>query len=176
LLALIAEGQQAAIGTLYDRHGPAVLAYAVVRLENRHDAEEVVQDVFVTLWKRRSAMRLAGGSVLPWLLVTTRNLGANRARSRASATRRERRSAPSASAPDPVRSAELGELRATLTRAIAELPNTDRKLVEFCLADGLSYAEAARRTALTPGSVRNRLFRARTRLRQALDPVNGDIE
>lgn len=73
-------GDGDAFGVLFDRHRDRVFRHACRLAQTRHDAEDVVAAAFLELWRRRAEVRLVDGSVLPWLLVTSTNLGRNVAR------------------------------------------------------------------------------------------------
>ena len=75
-----------AFGQLFDLHRHRVFARALGLMENWHDAENVTAAAFFELWRRRRAVRIVHGSVLPWLLVTTVNLARNGRRSAMSAS------------------------------------------------------------------------------------------
>jgi RNA polymerase sigma-70 factor (ECF subfamily) len=70
-----------AFGRLFDLHRDRVYRRALGLLENQHDAEDVTAGAFFELWRKRRAVRLVAGSVLPWLLVTVVNLSRNLRRS-----------------------------------------------------------------------------------------------
>jgi len=168
LVARARAGDREAFGALYDRHVRPVYwqAYAVV---GRSDAaEDVAQETFVTAWRRLPAVA-ENASALPWLLVTARYLALN---ARRGEVRRERRTAEMpddvAATDDVAVAAEASDVRAEIARAVDRLSDTDRRLYELCLEDGLTYAEAADRLGLTHASVRNRLSRLRARLRADL--------
>ena len=80
LLRGLVGGDQRPLSILFDRHAAAVTRYAWALASNRQDVEEIVQDTFVTLWRRADAIAVPETSVLPWLLVTCRNTAANLAR------------------------------------------------------------------------------------------------
>ena len=61
----------------FEKYGSPVLRYALRVTNNSADAEEVVQETFVTAWAKRKSLDLASESLLPWLLVTCRNHAAN---------------------------------------------------------------------------------------------------
>ncbi|GIT79630.1 DNA-directed RNA polymerase sigma-70 factor [Leifsonia sp. LS1] len=177
LLAELAAGSKAAFSRLYDRHSRIVYAYAAARLTTRDDVEEISQDVFVTLWRKRSALSIAGESALPWLLVTCRNLILNRRRANQSAARR-RTDAPvddtlADTAPGPDAMTERAQLLALVEAAAARLPEPDRTIFELCIRGYASYEEAAVAAGISAGAVRNRLSRLRTRLRSELQTLRG---
>ncbi|MFP3467233.1 RNA polymerase sigma factor [Leifsonia sp. SIMBA_070] len=177
LLHRLASGSKAALATLYDRYSRVVYAYTAARLEPREDVEEISQDVFVTLWRRRSTIALAGESALPWLLVTSRNLIANRRRALQVVQKRRSDSPVDGSLadarPGPEELAESGQLLAYVEAAVRALPEPDRTVFELCIRGDHSYEEAALQVGLSPGAVRNRLSRLRGRLRNELRTLRG---
>ncbi|RDV43975.1 sigma-70 family RNA polymerase sigma factor (plasmid) [Streptomyces sp. L7] len=177
LLHALVDGHRRALGTLYDRHSRVIYAYIAARLNTREDIEEISQDVFVTLWRKRSSLTIAGDSLLPWLLVTTRNLIANRRRSLHSAEKRRASTAVDETMPDsrpgPAELSERKQLLAYVEAVAATLPEPDRTVFELCIRGNHSYEEAAAQAGITTGAVRNRLSRLRTRLRNELHTLRG---
>lgn len=166
VIARLSLGDLAALGLLYDRHADAVLRYAWSRLRTMSDAQEVLQDTFVTAWDRRSRVRALGGSALPWLLATAKNHSRNLARR--NTTRRSRQLNEASEASREVR----GELD-WINDAVDRLGPVDRRICELCLVEGYTYDEAARALGLSASTVGKRLQRARARLRKvALDNEN----
>lgn len=177
LLHTLVEGRRGALGPLYDRHSRVVYAYIAARLDAREDIEEVSQDVFVTLWRKRSTIAIVGDSLLPWLLVTSRNLVANRRRSLQAAEKRRARPGVDEAMPDsrpgPDEVVERSQLLAYVEAAAASLPEPDRTVFEICIRGGHSYEDAAAQAGITPGAVRNRISRLRARLRDELHTLRG---
>jgi len=177
LLRALSGGSTTALSALYDRHSRVVYAYTAARLDAREDVEEVSQDVFVTLWRKRATIELAGESALPWLLVTSRNLIANRRRSLHVHQKRRTDDPVDGSVPDPRPGpdvlAEQQQLLAYVESVVAALPEPDRTVFELCIRGSHSYDEAAAQVGITPGAVRNRLSRLRGRLRSELETLRG---
>ncbi|MDH2444261.1 RNA polymerase sigma factor [Amnibacterium sp. CER49] len=170
LLAATGPGAQAHFARVLRRHSGVLYAVAYRQIESVPDAEELVQDAFVLLWRKRARLGLVGDSALPWLIVTVKHLAANRRRAN------QRRGRHETSAPEVLSAADepAGEVRDLLDRAFARLPAMDAEIARLCLAEDLSYAEAAERLGLTEGAVRNRLSRARARLRDDLTEGRRD--
>ena len=82
LWARAGQGDGEAFGVVFDRHRDRVLGHALRLTRHRHDAEDVAALVFLEAWRRRAAVRVVDGSVLPWLLVTTGHVAQNAARAR----------------------------------------------------------------------------------------------
>ena len=96
LLATTGASAQAAFARVLRRHSGVLYAIAYRQLGTVHDAEEIVQDAFLLLWRKRGGIHLVGDSALPWLVVSVKNLAANRRRS---VQRRARHEAPDADLP-----------------------------------------------------------------------------
>lgn len=175
LLTRAAGGDRGAFAALYDRHvRPAYWqAYAIVR--DRHDAEDIAQDVFVTTWRKLAAIELVDESLLPWLLVTARYTALNKHRQ---TVRRESRreslddrlADTGASVEDTI---EADAVRAEIEKCVASLSSADRRLYELCINGDHSYAAAAAELGVSHGAVRNRLSRLRTQLRDDLATLRG---
>jgi RNA polymerase sigma-70 factor (ECF subfamily) len=171
LLRRLTAGDHRALAAVFDRHAIAVTRYAWAMATSRMDVEEIVQDTFVTVWRRSAAIVLAEASLLPWLLVTCRNLARNAAR-RAARNHADGLDALETSASGAFRShyrdvAARDELRWVLDE-IARLDPIDRRVCELCLLEGVPYADAATMLGMSSGAVKQRVSRNRARLRKAV--------
>ncbi|MET0990634.1 MAG: sigma-70 family RNA polymerase sigma factor [Glaciihabitans sp.] len=148
---------------MFDRHAPAVTRYAWALAGTRSDAAELVQDTFVTVW--RNAGRIAiEASALPWLLVTCRNHGRNLARKRA---REHATTLPDELVASPDDEDAKQELRWVIAE-IERLEPIDQRVCQLCLVEGRPYKDVAEILGITVGAVKQRVSRARTRLRKAV--------
>ncbi len=137
-------------------------------LRDRLDAEDVSQETFLTLWRRRHDIEIAS-SLLPWLLVTARYHALNRLRERSRRRRREAVMDDDLAAPDATEgNVFLNEQFAAVERTISRLPDLDRRIYRLCIEEGLLYKEAAHKLGVSHGTVRNRLSRVRLTLRREL--------
>lgn len=170
LLERLVRGEPEALGAVFDRHASAVTRYAWALASDRRDVEELVQDTFLTAWRRGAS--IPQESLLPWLLVTCRNHALNLQRLRAKHRAHELRD-------DVLVASGIGltggddsdDARDQLRWVMAEierLPAVDRRVCELCLIEGRSYAEAAEQLGLTVGAVKQRVLRSRTRLRKVV--------
>lgn len=172
LLSRLARGDERALSAVFDRHANTVARYAWALASTPMDVEEIVQDAFMVLWRRAQDIRMHDRSLLPWLLVTCRNVAANarrkQARSAADALPDEWMPAhASLVREDQARESAREELRWVLD-AIERLDPVDRRVCELCLLDGLPYAQAAAELGLSVGAVKQRVSRSRMRLRKAV--------
>jgi RNA polymerase sigma-70 factor (ECF subfamily) len=160
-------GDAAGVGELYDRHSRAVFRLAYALLQDVNDANDVVQDTFVLLWRKRRQLTLVEGSSLPWLLVTARLTALAVRRRRA--TRRAR--SVGLERADMVPAASFNDADAVRV-ALAELPEQDRNVLTLVLVEHRSYAEAAAQLGISTTAVGKRLQRARGRFRASYsDPA-----
>jgi RNA polymerase sigma-70 factor (ECF subfamily) len=163
---------------IFDKHRDRVYRQALRMTANVHDAEDVTAGAFLELWRRRKAVRVVDGSVLPWLLVTTTNLSRNLTRG----LRRYRtfiaalpRVEVAQSAEDvALKQMENFEIAAKLRNALSDLSLTDAALITLVMFEHCSPAQAATVLGITDGAARTRLHRARTRVAAAFGVLEDD--
>lgn len=156
-----------AFARLFDRHSAAVFRYAAAISGDRQHAEDILQETFLTLWRRRKEVEVHGSSVLPWLLVTGRNHARNL--ERRLQRQGETRLLVDHDTPTHADPGDIVVQRAALhaiAETVAGLSPTDRALVEACILDDLPYRDAAARVGLTPSATARRVQRIRLRFRQ----------
>lgn len=78
----VLEGNAQAFAVCFDRHRDPVFRSLLRAVDQTHEAEDLTATVFLELWRRREAVHLVDGSLLPWLLATATNVGRNAARAR----------------------------------------------------------------------------------------------
>ncbi|MEU1015190.1 sigma-70 family RNA polymerase sigma factor [Streptomyces sp. NPDC005900] len=170
LLAVRAgEGDEEAFEELVRRHAPPLLRLATRLLGSRTEAEDAVQESFVSAWRKLPEFR-ADARFGTWIhrIVTNRCLNVLRARRPAL----DLAGVPEPQAPDheasPVRVAEGHAAVADLTRAMAGLSPEQRVCWVLRELNGLSYESIAESVGISPEAVRGRVFRARRYLTEAM--------
>ncbi|PYP70864.1 MAG: RNA polymerase subunit sigma [Gemmatimonadetes bacterium] len=180
LLRRLKSRDQVALAELYDLLSPWVLGLVFRILQDAAEAEEVLSDVFVQVWDRIDQHDARRGPLVPWVLSIARNraLDALRRRRRwwRKAERWERaRSAETGDqepAPDPAEAAVPGwPVHQEVHRALAALPEEQRRVVLLAHFEGLTHSEIARRTGLPLGTVKTRLRMAHAKLAEALSDL-----
>jgi RNA polymerase sigma-70 factor (ECF subfamily) len=163
LVKSLATGNSTALGEIFDRHAPAVTRYAWSLARSQPDAEELVQDTFITAWKNAHRIHI-NDSALPWLLVTCRNHARNLAR------RQAREHTVDIFESDLVAKDAAGarEQLRWVTDEIARLEPIDQRICELCLIEGRPYKEAAELLGTSVGAIKQRVSRARNRLRKVV--------
>ena len=167
-----AAGGAEAFRGFYRRYGSVVMALAMRMLRDRAEAEDVVQETFLELWRRTEAYDPRRASQATWAVVLARSRAIDRLRSRSSARRAldaERDDPPPPALPaEPV---EAREDRARVQAAMAELPPEQRSAVELAFYEGLTHSQIAERLAEPLGTVKTRLRLAMEKLHTRLAPA-----
>lgn len=167
LLARMAAGQQPALAELYDRYSGLLLGLGI-RIVGRAEAEDVLHDVFVEVWKRAADFDATRGSARGWLAMRMRSRCLDRKKSpRLSRSvsfddsDQARRAAPEQ---DPLLRMQRQRVRAALENLSAD----QRAVVDLAYFAGLSTLEIGARLGVPQGTVKSRLFAAREKLAVAL--------
>jgi RNA polymerase sigma factor (sigma-70 family) len=170
-------GSAPAFDVLYRRHLDPVYSCAARILHNDEEAEEMVQDTFLTAWEKLSSFHFVDQSALPWLLVTCRYKSLNQRRKIERRDRHQSSTPLSENTPglqtNDADGLELADLVASIDNALSQLSALDRRVFELCFVEGMTYRDAATSMGATNGSVRNRLSRLRDRMRGELQILKG---
>ncbi len=163
-------GDRAAFADLVRRHTPAMSRYAYRMLGNSHDAEDVVQEAFLSAWRGLAGFR-GESTVRTWLfrLVATKALNSRR-RSRPVPAEVDILAEQASSEPGPATRAVDARMLADLQVALAALPARQRACWLLREVEDLGYREIAEVLATTPTVVRGQLERARTELAERMAP------
>ena len=177
----MAEGEDRALGELYDRYGKTVYALALAIVREPADAEEVVVDAFGQAWRQAGSFDPARGSVGAWIATIARSRALDLIRARGRRTRAYEQAAHLSDdgvatpiAPggtDPGRRVETSEARQLVTRALSALPEPQRVAIELAYFEGLSQSEIAERLAEPLGTIKTRIRAGMEKLRGQLTPL-----
>jgi len=174
LIARIESRDGDALALLYDRYSARLLGLAQRILGDTGEAEEVLQEVFLHVWKAAATFDASRGPVLAWLLVATRSRSIDRLRSRRprwSAGARSLEEAPETASREDIEADAAGrEWEAKCRAAIAELPEEQRRALELAYFEGLTHQEIAQRTATPLGTVKTRVRLGLMKLRERIAP------
>ncbi len=165
LLALVADGDRAALRRLYERHSPWLVARLDHRCSDRQVVAEVVQDTFVAVW--RSAKRYDGrGEVAAWIwgIGIRQLIGHLRKRHPEPMLVVDAHGAEVSAEERVLAGVDHGPLAGALNGLSPEL----RAVVQATVLDGLTTREASRLLGIPQGTVKTRMARARVELRGAL--------
>ena len=171
LLARVAGGDRDAFGHLYRRYARAVLGLALRRLGDRGRAEDAVQEAFASIWRSARSYRRERGPVAPWLYTVARNAIADRGRARVEPPV-EPTDTPSDALGPPDR-AEQAWVAWRVHRALEELPETERRVLELAYWGGLSQSEVSDFLGIPLGTVKTRTRSGLRRLAEELEEELG---
>lgn len=164
-------GDTAALGELYDRYAATAIATAMRVVGGREEAEDVVHDAFVAVWRKIDRFDADRGSMRAWLMTVVRNRAIDRVRARRASIdvddadeRSLLRTGPNPTWEAALRRASAGDLRA----ALSNLPDEQRRAVELAYFEGYTYREVAEITKVPTGTANGRLRLALGKLRDAL--------
>ena len=165
LLALVRRGDEQAMASLFDRYSKVVYSVALRVLRDPASAEDVLQEIFMQIWRTPDTFIATRGSLGGWLAVVSRNRSID-------ALRRKRPTesvdeigltSPYNLADEAERNLMIGKARET----ILLLPVEQRKTLEMAFFDGLTHSEIAEMTGDPLGTVKTRIRSALLTLRKA---------
>jgi len=172
LLERVSAGDHAAFSEVYRRYSPAALGLAVRILGEQAMAEEVLQEVFLSVWRRAGAYDPARGSVRSWLFAQIHHRSVDVVR-REEAVRRRSTAAPESDVADEridevVEEGWLKARRDHVRRALGGLSPEQRQVIELAYYRGLTQTQVATETGVPLGTVKSRTLTAMRRLRDSL--------
>ena len=173
LLGRIAAGDRPALAELYDQVAVVLFSTATRILGDAHEAEEVVQDVFVQIWEKAASFDARLGSPIHWSLRIARNRAIDRLRSRQRRTRlAEQFQANAAVEADtqtaPTLAGLSGEEMQVIRATVQGLPADQRQAIEMAFFAGLTHHEIAAELHEPLGTVKARIRRGMLKLRESL--------
>lgn len=168
-------GEESVFAQLYDEYAPLVLQVAYRITGDRAAAEDVVQEVFVHVWRRAVDFDASRGSVRTWLSMIARRRAVDRVRSDTAWRRRTEAEArdvedrgPDRPVVDPAEQAVAADLAATVRRVLAALPVEQQLAIRLAYFEGHSYRHIATLLGIPEGTAKSRMRLALARLAGAL--------
>lgn len=164
----MAAGDRDALAQLYDRYAPAMMAIGQRLLRSERDAEDLLHDVFLEAWRQAGDYEPTRGSVRSWLVMRLRSRALDRLKS-AAHTRVvsiETVTLPEEPAVGP--NPDLFRDQARIQKALSQLPEDQQKVIELAYFEGFSLSEIADQQGAPLGTIKSRLARALSKLREIL--------
>lgn len=169
-LSAVGQEDRDAFATLYRLTSARVFGVILRMIRDRAEAEDLLQDVFVNVWRRASAFDPARGSAMTWLIALARNRTIDRLR--------EHRESPldesdaytiPSDDPTPAALAEASEARQRLEECMQRLEPQQRGVVREAFFSGASYSELASRLSVPLGTMKSWIRRSLMQLKVCLD-------
>lgn len=171
-LRAVAGGDAGAFEQLYRSTSSKLFGVCIAVLTSRSDAEEVLQEVFTTIWRKASQYDATRASPMTWLAMMARNRAIDKLRASAA----ERSGGPIELAediPDPaptaLAGAQAGEDKRRLDSCMDQLEPQRRKLIRVAFFEGITYEELAQRSGSPLGSVKSWIRRGLAQLKTCLE-------
>lgn len=158
-------GDQSALAELYDRYSAVVYAVALRVLGDTGAAEDILQEVFLQLWRNPSAFDAARGSLGPWLAVISRNRAIDSLRKRKPETDIE--DVILSVAPDLAADADRSRTAQKVRDVLVTMPSPQRSALEMAYFEGMSHSEIADKTGEPLGTIKTRIRAGLMALRKA---------
>ena len=174
LLAKVAQGDRAALAALYRATSAKLLGVSLRILRDRSESEDVLQEVYITVWRRAGSFDASRGvSPITWLATIARNRAIDRVRARGPQLAR---SAPEAAGAAIADAGPLADVRVErdqqadrLHRCLSELEPRTAGAIRTAFFEGVAYEALAQRLGEPVGTVKSWIRRGLLRLRGCLD-------
>jgi RNA polymerase sigma-70 factor (ECF subfamily) len=178
LLRGVRSGDDRAFRELFGRYAAVAHAMAFRVVRQAQLAEEIVQEAFLAVWRNPEGYDQARGSVRSWLMGTVHHRAVDAVRREQAQRRRTEQAATHADGlvddpiDDVVSAIDRPEERRVVRRALAELPEEQREVIERMYFDGLSQSQIAERAGIPLGTVKSRTLLGMRRLRARLGEMD----
>jgi RNA polymerase sigma-70 factor, ECF subfamily len=173
LMLKVAEGSRAAFSAIYDRFSRPLYSLALKMLANEAEAQDLLQEVFLSVWNKAATFRPEKGSAFAWVVAQMRNRAIDRLRSR---RRRGELIEANQSELEPSGSVvtssadhcEISERGRHVRSAVEQLSPEQRQVLRMAFFEGLTQVEIAEKLEEPLGTIKARAHRGMVRLRAAL--------
>jgi len=174
LLKAVARGDEQALAQLYDSYRVILFGLLVRILNSREEAEDVLQEVFLQVWRRARDFDETRGKPFTWLVTLARSRAIDRLRSLGARDRVAQASVREAveEVSDAARDTFRSEQRALVTSALSQLPEEQKRPLVLAYFDGLTQSEIAAKLGAPLGTVKTRMRAGMIKLRELLTGKN----
>jgi len=167
LITAVRSGNQDAMAELYDRYSSVVYAVALRVLCDAAAAEDVLQEIFMQLWRNPGAFDASRGNLAAWLAVIARNRAVDFLRKRR--PRIEISEMLVSVEPDLAAAADRARATEKVRAALKEMPSQQRTALELAYFEGYSHSEIAEKTKEPLGTIKTRIRTGLMLLRKAVE-------
>jgi len=165
LLSAVRSGDQGAMASLYDRYSGIIYAVALRVLRDTGAAEDILQEVFMQLWRNPALFDASRGNLAAWLAVIARNRSIDALRKRHPESDLE--DCILSVEPDLAGDAERSRAMERVRGVMGEMPSPQRSALEMAYFEGMSHTEIAQKTGEPLGTVKTRIRAGLLALRKA---------
>jgi RNA polymerase sigma-70 factor, ECF subfamily len=181
LVRAVARGDDVAFAALYDQYSHILFGLLLRILRSRAEAEDVLQEVFLQVWRQAASFDEERGRAFTWLVTMARSRALDRLRAVDARERAAERSAKEAPAAISVgesaeEAAQRTEREGVVRRALAALPEEQRNNLLLAYLSGMSQTEIAEQTGQPLGTVKTRMRSGLKKLSELLRNSVGELE
>lgn len=178
LLRAVAARDEQALAELYDRYRVILFGLTLRILNSRAEAEDVLQEVLMQVWRRASDFDPARGKPFTWLVTLTRSRAIDRLRQIGARDRLAESAAEIApeEASDAATDTLHAEQREIVKRALAQLPEEQRRTLLLAYYEGLTQSEIAAKLETPLGTIKTRMRTGMMKLRELLASERSKIQ
>lgn len=170
LLLQTGQGDRRAFAELYRRTAPKLLGICVRLLRDRNDAEEVLQEIYVAVWRRAAAFDPTRASAATWMIALSRNKAIDRLRQqRRDPLELQQLGDTSDEVPTPASETERSEEFLRLQRCLDELEPQQQRSLREAFFGGATYSELSERCKVPLGTMKSWIRRSLIQLRRCLE-------
>jgi RNA polymerase sigma-70 factor (ECF subfamily) len=171
-LSAVAGGDKAAVETLYEHTSAKLMGICLRILNDRQEAEDVLQDVYVSIWTRAGSFDPTRASPIAWLATIARNRAIDRLRARgarAQSSPVEEASEVADDKPDGFAAAAERQEGERIHYCLSTLEARAQEVIRAAFFDGLSYSDLARRAGVPLGTMKSWIRRGLQRMKTCLE-------
>lgn len=176
LVALLARGDDGALGELYDRFGAVAYGLALRIVRDASLAEDAVQDAFLTVWRTASRFVAERAKARTWILTLVHRRAVDLVRREQTRRTEPLKDLPEAGGRTADEEAWLRLERQRVQQALKRLPDQQREAIELAYYGGFTQSELADRLGEPLGTVKSRMFTGLNRLREILEESGHEEE
>jgi RNA polymerase sigma-70 factor, ECF subfamily len=171
LLGQVARKNERALAELYDRTSRLVYGLALRMVREQSAAEDIVQEVYMQVWRRGDTFDPARGTALSWMVTITRSRALDRLRSSKALESHENKGEELDTFRGPAPDPEHDERIQLVRRFLSQIPTDQRTVIELAFFHGLTHSEIASQTGLPLGTIKSRIRYGLMELREQLSFV-----
>jgi len=182
LMLRIQQGDEEALGLLYDRYSGVLKSLIMRVIHNDAESDDLLQEIFVELWKQSGTFSPEKGKPLGWIVTLTRRRAIDRLRKRQAYARVEEKfkdqpeQQPEAWVHNTMEEdLELNDARRMLRKVMDELPEAQRQAIELAYFKGMSQREVAAHTGIPLGTIKTRLELGLKKISEALKGFKHEL-
>ena len=173
LLGQVAQGDRTAFIAIYDRFSTPLYSLALKMLANEAEAEDLLQEVFLSIWNKAGTFRADRGSAFSWVVAQLRNRAIDKIRSRRRRGELLEANAPeleptSSATPSSAQNCETSERAREVRSAMLQLSGEQQQVLRLAYFEGLTQAEIAEKLEEPLGTIKARAQRGMARMRTIL--------